>query len=166
MRVMFADACESDLATLQALHAGAAAALTARFGEGRWSRDGFGKRIDAMPGRSRIRVGRLDREIVASLRLQTKKPWAIDVAYFSAARKPLYLTGMAVSAPHQGHGIGRAALDDAREIALGWGADAIRLDAYDAPAGAGGFYRRCGFSECGRVSYRGNPLQYHELRLS
>jgi GNAT superfamily N-acetyltransferase len=161
----FSDAHDTDLAALQAMHAEAAAALTARFGEGRWSRDGFGKRIDAIPGRNRVRVGWLDGMIVSSLRLQTKKPWAIDTAYFSPARKPLYLTAMVVSVPHQERGIGRSALEDARTIALEWGADAIRLDAYDAPAGAGEFYNRCGFQPRGRVVYRGNPLTYHELLL-
>jgi len=34
--------------------------------------------------------------------------------------------------------------------------------AEDAPASAGGFYAACGFSERGRVVYRGNPLVYYE----
>ena len=41
-------------------------------------------------------------------------------------------------------------------------ADAIRLDAYDAEAGAGEFYVKCGFREVGRVAYRGVPLTYYE----
>jgi hypothetical protein len=40
---------------------------------------------------------------------------------------------------------------------------ALRLDAYDADAGAGGFYAKCGFREVGRVVYRKNPLVYFEL---
>jgi hypothetical protein len=47
-------------------------------------------------------------------------------------------------------------------IARAWPADAVRLDAYDAPAGAGGFYARCGYRERGRVTYRGVPLIYFE----
>jgi hypothetical protein len=54
------------------------------------------------------------------------------------------------------------ALLDATKVAREWPADAIRLDAYDAPAGAGAFYARCGFSERGRVVYKGNPLVYYE----
>jgi len=46
-----------------------------------------------------------------------------------------------------------------------WPGDAIRLDAYDADAGAGGFYSNCGFREVGRVNYRGTPLVYYELLL-
>jgi hypothetical protein len=33
-----------------------------------------------------------------------------------------------------------------------WPADAIRLDAYDHPAGAGTFYTRCGFLHVGQAS--------------
>ena len=99
------------------------------------------------------------------LRLATRKPWAIDVAYFTPVRRPLYLTGMAVSVAHQGSGLGRMAIDDACAVAEAWPADAIRLDAYDAGAGAGGFYARCGFTERGRVAYKGDPLVYYERLL-
>ena len=46
-----------------------------------------------------------------------------------------------------------------------WPGDAIRLDAYDSQAGAGEFYRKCGFREAGRASYRGTPLIYFEMPL-
>ena len=39
------------------------------------------------------------------------------------------------------------------------------LDAYDAEAGAGGFYARSGFAERGHLVYRGNPLIYYERLL-
>ena len=99
------------------------------------------------------------------LRLATKKPWAIDVSYFTPCKCPLYLTGMAVSLAHQGQGLGRLALQDARDTADAWPADAIRLDAYDAEAGASSFYARCGFRERGHVVYKGDPLIYYELLL-
>jgi GNAT superfamily N-acetyltransferase len=103
--------------------------------------------------------------VLTVLRLATKKPWAIDVSYFTPVRRPLYLTGMAISVAHQGQGLGRQALGDARAVAQAWPADAIRLDAYDAPAGAGHFYAKCGYLERGRVIYKGNPLVYYELLL-
>jgi GNAT superfamily N-acetyltransferase len=115
--------------------------------------------------RARLRVGVEGKRIVTTLQLATRKPWAIDIAYFTPVQHPLYLTGMAVSVAHQGRGLGRAALDDARAVALGWPADAIRLDAYDAPAGAGRFYERCGYEACARIVYRDNPLIYYELVL-
>ena len=43
--------------------------------------------------------------------------------------------------------------------------DVIRLDAYEGPVGAGGFYARCGFREVARVTYRKTPLIYYELLL-
>jgi hypothetical protein len=56
-------------------------------------------------------------------------------------------------------------MEAAREAAVRWPADAIRVDAYDAEAGAGGFYAKCGYREVGRVVYRNTPLVYYELRL-
>ncbi len=67
---------------------------------------------------------------------------------------------------HQGRGLGRLALADARDVAATWPADAIRLDAYDTEAGAGPFYTKCGFAERGRVVYKGTPLIYYELLIS
>jgi GNAT superfamily N-acetyltransferase len=58
--------------------------------------------------------------------------------------------------------VGRRCLEQTLRIARDRAADAIRLDAYDAPAGAGEFYRKCGFREVGRTSYRGSPLIYFE----
>jgi GNAT superfamily N-acetyltransferase len=73
---------------------------------------------------------------------------------------------MAVSVAHQGEGLGTQAIEDACAVAREWPADAIRLDAYDAAAGAGGFYLKCGFTERGRIVYRGDPLVYYEILLS
>lgn len=67
---------------------------------------------------------------------------------------------MAVSAEHQGRGLGRLALEDARQVAMAWPADAIRPDAYDPEAAAGPFCTSSGFRECGRVAYKGDPLRY------
>ena len=69
---------------------------------------------------------------------------------------------MAVSPAAQRQGIGRRCLEDADELARQWPVDAIRLDAYDAPAGAGGFYGKCGYRNVGRAVYRGVPLLYFE----
>lgn len=47
------------------------------------------------------------RRIITVLRLATRKPWAIEVDYFTPVKRPLYLTGLAVSVEHQGLGLGR-----------------------------------------------------------
>jgi GNAT superfamily N-acetyltransferase len=115
---------------------------------------------------AKLLIGRSSRgEPIGVLRLATKKPWAIDIAYFTPCRKALYLTDMAVAPRVQGRGVGRALLEEAWALALAWPAEAVRLDAYDAPAGAGGFYLKCGLEERGRVVYRNTPLIYYEHRL-
>ena len=105
------------------------------------------------------------RQIVATLTLSTRKPWAIDTAYFSPTATPLYLTDMAVHPRHQRKGVGRQCIAQAIEIARQWPATSIRLDAYDAAYGAGEFYSKCGFREVGRAVYRQTPLIYFELLL-
>ena len=108
-------------------------------------------------------VARARGAVIATLNLSTRKPWAIDRTYFSACTAPLYLTSMAVHPDLQRTGIGRRCVDEARKIGKRWPGDAIRLDAYDAEAGAGDFYRKCGFMEVGRASYRDTPLIYFEM---
>ena len=70
---------------------------------------------------------------------------------------------MAVRPDLQHRGVGRRCVDEAVRIVRAWPADALLLDAYDAEAGAGGFYAKCGFREVGRTSYKSVPLIYYEL---
>ena len=161
-RLRFRDAALDDVAVIAALQNAAAGGLTARFGVGNWSSLVTERSAALAQRHARVRVGRLGRRIVTVLRLATKKPWAIDVRYFTAAKRPVYITGVTVSVAHQQQGFGKLAMDDAITIARGT-ADAIRLDAYDSPAGAGDFYAKCGFTERGRVVYRGDPLVYYEM---
>ena len=165
MSLTFRDATLKDVPALAALHNAASGALTARFGHGHWSSPVTERGMAASLRHARVRVGRDGSRIVTSLRLAAKKPWAIDVAYFTPVRRPLYLTGMAVSVPHQRQGLGRAALEDARAVAVAWPADAIRLDAFDAPAGAGPFYERCGYEARAHAVYKDDALIYYELVL-
>ena len=159
------DATPIDVPAIAGLHNAAAGALTARFGAGHWSSLMTERGAAASQRHARVRLGRIEKRIVTVLRLATKKPWAIDVSYFTPVKRPLYLTGMTVSVTHQRQGLGRQAMDDAIAVARAWPADAIRLDAYDAPAGGGGFYLSCGFVERGRTVYKGTPLIYYELIL-
>jgi GNAT superfamily N-acetyltransferase len=154
-----------DARTMAALHTSVAQDLTHRHGRGPWSTNTSEKGVLLALRTSRVLVACEGAEIVATLRLTTKKPWAIDTKYFSASAAPLYILAMAVAPSRQRHGLGRKCLEQALRTARQWPADAFRLDAYDASAGAGGFYSRCGFSEVGRATYRGAPLIYYELLL-
>jgi GNAT superfamily N-acetyltransferase len=166
MQLTFGDATLKDVATIAALQNAASAALTARFGPGHWSSPVTERSAVLSQRHARVRVGVSGGSILTVLRLATKKPWAIDVSYFTPVKRPLYLTGMATSVSHQRNGLGRMALADARVVAEAWPADSIRLDAYDAEAGAGPFYAKCGFEKRGRVAYKGDPLIYYELLLN
>jgi len=169
MKLTFATATTADAAELAALHTAVAEDLTQRFGNGFWSSAATERGVLAnmrMPKFSRTLVARANRRIVGTLRLATKKPWAIDISYFTAAAKPLYLTGMAVLPALQRKGIGRQLMKEAEAQARAWPADAIRLDAFDAAAGAGPFYAKCGYREFAHVIYKKDPLIYFELMLS
>ncbi len=166
MQLRFRDAALKDVPAIAALRNATAGALTARFGEGHWSTLVTERATAAGQRHARIRVGRSGTRILTVLRLATKKPWAIDTSYFTPVKRPLYLTGMAVAVGYQSHGLGRRALEGARAIALAWPADSIRLDSYDAAAGAGRFYAKCGFQPRGHVSFKGEVLEYYELLLT
>jgi GNAT superfamily N-acetyltransferase len=132
-------------------------------GIGPWSaQNGRRGRFSMKTGRIFIARNAADRGNAAA---RDAKPWAIDKSYFTPVKRPLYLTDMAVSPARQRRGIGRSILEDAVRIARQWPADAIRLDAWDAEAGAGAFYATCGFVERGHVIYRVNPLVYFERIL-
>ncbi len=168
MKLVFALATNSDAAELATLHSATSEDLTRRFGPGFWSSPPSERAILAnmrKPKFSQTLIARSNRRIVGTLRLATKKPWAIDTVYFTPADKPLYLTGMAVLPTLQRKGVGRLLLKEAASSARAWPADAIRLDAFDAAAGAGPFYAKCGFREVARVIYKKDPLIYFELTL-
>jgi ribosomal protein S18 acetylase RimI-like enzyme len=137
--------------------------LVTQFGRGYWVSGVTRKGVLFSMKRATVFIARGPDKLIARLALSTIKPWAIDKKYFSPSKRPLYLTAMAVAPTRQREGIGRQCLTEATRIAREWPGDAIRLDAYDAAAGAGDFYRKCGFCEVGRAAYRGVPLIYFEL---
>jgi GNAT superfamily N-acetyltransferase len=159
-------AVEADAASIADLRLAVADRLTDQFGHGPWSSGGSERGVLALLRSSSMFVVRRGGAVIATVRLASKKPWAIDRAYFSAAARPIYLTDMAVAPVEQGRGLGARCLEEARRLVAAWPGDAIRLDAYDAPAGAGEFYRKCGFREVGRATCRGTPLVYFETVIA
>src|SRR5688500_8803134 len=154
MDLSFTIAGDDDVAAVAVLRAAVAADLTRRYGHGHWSAVATEKSVLRDIRTSQVLLAYAGTRTVGTLRLATKKPWAIDPKYFSPRAKVLYLTDMAVDPSVQRHGIGRRCLHQAGRMAAEWPADAIRLDAYDGEAGAGEFYRKCGFHERGRITYR------------
>lgn len=153
----------SDAAALAALRSGAARALTREFGQGPWSTETSERGALSDLRHAEVWAARDDGDVVGTFRLATKKPWAIDVAYFTNVKRPIYLTNMAVRPDRQRRGVGRLCIEHALARVQKWPGEAIRLDAYEGAGGAGEFYRKCGFREVGRVMYRTTPLVYYEL---
>jgi len=165
MQVRLSAATLADVPRLVALSNAASTQLTAQFGQGPWSSQVTERGILFWMRTSVIYVARDSKALIATLSLGTRKPWAIDKKCFSDSKQPLYLTGMAVHPFEQRKGIGTACVKEAKRIAQSWPSSAIRLDAWDAEAGAGEFYRKCGFREVGRAVYRTTPLVYFEMLL-
>lgn len=156
-------ASQDDARAIAALRVAAARDLAARFGPGAWSLCSDtveGVRLEVTGGA--VFIARRDGAVLATLRLSLTNPWLGDTSFFTPCERAVHLTSMAVSPAHQRQGIGRACLADSDRIAREWKATAIRLDSHDAPAGAGGFYLRCGFREVARRSYLGTPLMWFE----
>ncbi|MEI6861101.1 MAG: GNAT family N-acetyltransferase [Verrucomicrobiota bacterium] len=162
MRVTFASAIAADAGEITALRNAVSDDLTTSHGRGPWSRHCTVRGVLYDRCHSHVFVARSGGRLVATLVLAHKKPWAIDRSHFTQLQRPLYLLSMAVSLDLQRRGIGRSCLDHAITAARELLADAIFLDAFDAKAGAGEFYRQCGFREVGRAVYRGVPLIYFE----
>lgn len=141
----------------------AADRLTRDFGDGHWSAHTTEDSVLRDMKRAHVIVARVGDDVVGTLTLQTRKPWSIDLDSFTPCPKPLYLVNMAVTPDRQRSGVGRALLVDALQQARASSANTIRLDAYEGPAGAGEFYRKCGYTPVGGQSYKGVPLLYFEL---
>jgi ribosomal protein S18 acetylase RimI-like enzyme len=165
LRLQFGAATIEDAAELVRLRTEVAQDLTERHGRGHWSLVPSLVGVSRDVNTSTVLVARARSTVVGTLRLATKKPWAIDPAYFHPVRRALYLVDMAVDPAHQRQGIGRRLLDEGIAASKAFPADSIRLDAYDTAAGAGEFYAKCGFREVGRVVYRKTPLIYFEMLL-
>jgi GNAT superfamily N-acetyltransferase len=166
MRIQLQLANDDDAPGLVRLRAAVNEHLKAEFGPGFWcaalSEHGARSAVRA----AQVYVARHRGGIVATLTLASRKPWAISLSYFEPRQRPFYLSNMAVHPEYQLQGLGREAIAEAQRIALTAGGDAIRLDAYDVPAGAGPFYAKCGFTEVGRTVYRSAPLIYYEMELN
>lgn len=164
MKLLLVTATEEDISAITEIHNACARELTALHGKGHWTYESTDKgvRFAMTRPKSKLLVAKHQNKVIGTLVLATKKPWAIDINYFTPVKQPLYLTGMAVHPKWQRKGVGGFMLKAIIPIVTEWPAQAIRLDAYDHAAGAGAFYSKCGYAERGHVKYKGNPLIYFE----
>ena len=159
-------ATEIDAVEIAALRSAVAVDLTARFGRGAWSSHVTDRGVLWHMRYGQVLIARDEERIIGTLAMAKRRPWAIDPAYFTRAKRPLYLTSMAILPSLQRVGFGRLLMDGSQRAARAFGADAIRLDAYQGEAGAGPFYVKCGYAERGRITYRDAPLIYYEKALA
>ena len=81
-------ATEADAAAIAAVRVAAADRLTLDFGEGHWSSRADERSVLRELTSNQIIIVRSGDEVVGTASLQKKKPWAIDLAYFTACGKP------------------------------------------------------------------------------
>jgi len=165
MRIRLQLATTGDVPDLIALNTAVSERLRARFGEGYWVSKATEKGTLFTMRRASVYIARYRKKLIARVNLSARKPWAIDTKYFTLCKRPLYVVGISVDPSFQRSGVGRQCTDEAIKIAKKWPADAVRLDAWEAAVGAGEFYRKCGFREVGRATYRLAPLIYFEMML-
>jgi GNAT superfamily N-acetyltransferase len=165
MALSFAFATKADIPALLKLRLAVDADQEKRFGTNRWSTTITTKSVARAIKSSRVLLATRQRRVIGTLRMETKKPWAVDLKYFTPVAKAVYLHDVNVEPVLQRSGVGRRLIERAKAVAREWPADAIRLDAYDGPSGGGPFYERCGFTEVGRTVYRSVPLVYFECVL-
>jgi len=166
MNIRLQLATDDDALALVSLRQAVNEHLTEEFGYGYWCENLSERGALSAVRNSPVYVVRHQGRVLATMTLATRKPWLIDLDYFASRQRPFYLTNMAVHPDFQRQGLGRETIADARRIVLESGGDAIRLDSYDTPAGAGPFYSKCGFTEVGRTIYRTAPLIYFEMPLN
>ena len=156
----------SEIAAIHALSSAASADLTDRFGSGHWSKVTARKTLRKAVGDRTLYVIEKGRQLVGTFRLSDKKIGFYRKAWFSWPQDPAgYLRDMAVHPAHQRRGIGRQAMKAIERHAGREGLRAVRFDAYEGGAGAGSFYRKCGYSLVQRGTINGVPLEYYEKTL-
>jgi hypothetical protein len=83
MRLGLQLAADDDVGALAALHTAVAEHLTSQYGRGPWSTKTSEKGVLYAMRTAQVFVARQGTEVVGTLRLATKKSWAIDTSYFS-----------------------------------------------------------------------------------
>jgi GNAT superfamily N-acetyltransferase len=161
----FRFATEMDIPALLKLRLAIDVDQARRFGNNRYSPTISEQSVARGLRSSRVLIVSRRGRIIGALRMETKKPWAIDLKYFTPVARAVYFHDVNVEPQWQGSGVGRQLIERSKAVAREWPVDAIRLDAYDGKSGAGLFYAKCGFTEVGHIVYRSAPLVYFEFLI-
>jgi GNAT superfamily N-acetyltransferase len=135
------------------------------FGPGHWSRASSLRAWKGHIGLKDVYLAEQGGRAVAVFKLRAKKPhWVPKKRFAEPDARCLWLTDFYVDPDHLRRGIGRACMEEVRRIAAKAGCRWVRFDAYDAAAGAGAFYEKCGCVMVDRTALRGVKLLIFELR--
>ena len=129
MVLSFGLATETDVPSLLALQLAVDADQARRFGSERWAMTINAKSVARGLLTSRVLVARQRGRIVGALRMETKKPWAIDLRYFTPVATAVYLHDVNVAPQLQRSGIGRRMIEWAKTMARDWPVEAISREA-------------------------------------
>jgi GNAT superfamily N-acetyltransferase len=149
--------------TVREIRLEAARAMTRRHGDGPWSRVQGLPTLRKHQAERAIVLVETDSTAAATFTLGRKKPPFYRGHWFANPKAPaVFLSNMAVIPQLQRRGIGRWCMHQAERLAGEWGAQCIRLDAFQGPAGAGTFYEKCGYT----LAHSGTlGLEYYEKVL-
>lgn len=164
MTTSISPATLDDARAIAALRTQVARGMTREFGKGHWSAIPSVAAVARQMRASHVLVARRDGVIVGTVRLAVAQQWAIDSDSFTPAKRALYVLGLAVAPDVRKCGVGRALMEEAKVKARSWHAEALWLDAYDHPVGAGAFYEKCGFRAVGPSAQGVVPLIFYEWR--
>jgi GNAT superfamily N-acetyltransferase len=159
-------ATAAEVPAIQATRLSAAEELTDHHGDGQWSYvSSENTLVDALNS-GLLFVIDADGMLVGTFRLTDRKIAFYQERWFAEPDAPAaYLRDMAIAPDRQRQGVGRQAIAAIEELAQRHGARALRLDAYVGPAGAGPFYRKCGYTRVHKGSFNNVQLEYYEKRL-
>ena len=136
--------------------------MSERYGQGPWSACPSQAEVARQLRASHVLVARQGAGIIGTVRLVRALAGLFDSSAFTPVAQPWYVLGLAVAPEFRGAGVGRQLIVAARETARSRGAQALWLDAYEHPAGAGSFYFKCGFRQVGRTEHADVPLLLFE----
>src|SRR4030095_5424963 len=114
MALSFRFATQSDIPALLKLRLAVDADQAERFGKNRWSTTINEKSVARGLKASRVLLARRHGRIIGTLRMETKKPWAIDLRYFTPVAKAVYLHDVDVDPLFRRSGIGSQLLESAK----------------------------------------------------